>query len=354
MSRPVVAAPPTRGIAPRRQPRRVAEQATTWIAVLGTGSIGARHLRGLSRLAGVRPIAVPLRSGRRGELRAEGYAVAADLADAVRMGAQRCVIATDTGRHVQDALAALGHGLDVLVEKPLATTAQEAVRLRDRAQATGRRIFVGCVLRFSGSLSAFRAGLDQIGRVHGVQIVCQSYLPDWRPSRPYRRSYSARANEGGVLRDLIHEIDYAGWLFGWPQAVEARLRNSGRLKIEEEEIAQLNWDTPDGASVSVRLDYLTRPPRRRLSAFGEQGTIEWDGITNTVTLALSASTGAVQTHVAQDTDEMFALQARAFLNAGNGVRDVRLATGEEGVRALAVCDAARRASASRREECVVS
>ncbi len=39
--------------------------------------------------------------------------------------------------------------------------------------------------------------------------AAQSWLPDWRPDRDYRESYSARLDEGGVLRDLVHEIDYA-------------------------------------------------------------------------------------------------------------------------------------------------
>lgn len=322
----------------------------TWrVAVVGAGSIGMRHLRVLQRMPGVLPVAIPTRPARFKELKEDGYVAARDLLEAARMGATLCIVATDTGRHVEDAFAAVENRMDVLVEKPLSTDASEAKKLCLRTAGSGRQIFVGCVLRFSESLNRFRDLLNRIGHLHSVRIECQSYLPDWRPGRPYQELYSARAAEGGVLRDLIHEIDYAGWIFGWPKTLQARIRNLGRLGIESDEVADLMWETRDGCMVSVCLDYLTRPSRRRIRVLGEHGTLEWDGIENITTLALADATVQVM-RSSQTRDEMFLEQARAFIDACQGLRNPRLATGEDGVKALAVCDAGRRASESRREE----
>ena len=324
------------------------DRSTLCVAVLGTGSIGMRHLTTLQRMVGVRPLAVPRRSERLHELTQAGFSTAKGLDDAVQQGARLCVIATETGQHLADGLAAIDRGLDVLVEKPMATNAREAVQLNRRAQEAGRTLVVGCVLRFSESLNACRELLPKVGRLHTVQIACQSYLPEWRPARPYRESYSARADQGGVLRDLIHELDYAGWLFGWPKALQAHVRNLGRLGIEADEAADLLWQTPEGAAVSVNLDYLTRPPRRIVRALGEFGTLEWDGIAGTVTLAL-AGAPVHMTKCAQSRDGMYAAQAQAVVHTVLGRRDPRTATAEDGVRALAVCDAARLASERRHE-----
>lgn len=322
------------------------------VAVVGTGSAGMRHLDVLRQLDGVESIAVPKRPERAAELAGAGQAALRDLREVVASGATRAIIATDTGCHLEDGLAALGQGLDLLIEKPLATNATDAARLRAAAVHAGRRLFVGCVLRFSESLNAFHSLLKQIGRVHSVRIECQSYLPDWRPARPYQESYVARRVEGGVLLDLIHEIDYAGWIFGWPKAVQARLRNVGRLSIAEEETVDLLWETPMAGCVSMSLDYLTRPPRRVTRACGERGTVEWDGIAGTASLALAGQAPMV-VRSSQTREEMFLAQVRAFLEACGDGRDPRLATAEDGVRALAVCDAARRSSQSRQEEPVV-
>ena len=327
-------------------------QRPTTIAIVGTGSIGFRHLSILRAVPYIRVIAIPTRIERHAELVRMGFLACETINAAADLGATLAIIATNTGRHVEDALAAVESRLDLLVEKPLGTNSQEASRLCVRAGEAGRKIFVGCVLRFSESLNTFRNLQSRIGRLHFVRIECQSYLPDWRPGRAYRDSYSARPDEGGVLRDLIHEIDYAGWIFGWPRSVQAYLRNLGRLGIEAEEAADLTWQMPEGSLVSISLDYLSRPPRRSMRAFGELGTLEWNGMENTVTLALADCTPQV-IKSSQSRDEMFLVQDRAFIEASHGVDDPRLATGEDGVKALSVCDAARRASRNRREEPVV-
>lgn len=319
------------------------------LVVVGTGSAGFRHLRALRLLDGVDVVAVCQRKSRRSELEAKGFATAPDIHTAVSKGAHSAIIASDTSRHVEDARLSIEEGIDALVEKPIAGDAFEACRLRERASRLGRKVYVGCVLRFCESLNTFRQLVKEIGRLHSVRIECQSYLPDWRPGRSYLESYSARAAEGGVLRDLIHEIDYAGWIFGWPTALQARVGNLGRLGIEADEAADLWWETANDCVVSVRLDYLSRPSRRRMRVAGENGTLEWDGIEGIVTLALAEDPVQVL-RSCQSLDEMFLEQARAFIEATRGIDDPRLATCEDGVKALAVCDAARRASETRREE----
>lgn len=319
------------------------------VAVIGTGSIGMRHCEVLRQLRDVSVIAVPKRPERVASLSERGYAVATSIREAADRGATLGIIASDTGSHVEDGLSAMQHGLDLLIEKPLSTDAAHARLLNARAEELSRKIFVGYCLHFSESLNRFRELLTSIGRVHAVRIECQSYLPDWRPARSYRDSYSARAGEGGVLRDLIHEIDYAGWIFGWPVSLHGRVRNLGRLGIAADEAADLLWETPDGCDVSIRLDYLSKPARRRMTASGEKGTLHWDGVKNTVVLALAGESEEVLSFT-QTRDAMMRAQAQAFLHAQAGGNDSRLATVQEGLMSLAVCDAARRSSESGREE----
>ena len=321
------------------------------VAVVGTGSMGMRHLWYFRQIADVGVVAVPKRGHRVTELGNQGLVVVNDVGEAARMGATMCVIASSTGQHVKDSLEALDSGMDLLVEKPLATDASEAQRVSRRAKDTGRRVFVGCVMRFSESLNRFQKMLHQVGRLHSVRIEAQSYLPDWQPERPYKESFRGRRGEGGVLLDLVHEVDYAGWLFGWPVAVRGRVRNLGRLGISADEVAELSWEAQDGCAVSVSLDFLTRPPRRKMRAHGELGTIEWDGVEGTVIITSPSSPPYVE-RSSQRRDEMFLEQAQAFVGALGGIHDSRLATCEEGVKVMAVCDTARRSSGSEHAETV--
>jgi predicted dehydrogenase len=98
----------------------------------------------------------------------------------------------------------------------------------------------------------------------------------------------------------------------------------------------------------MSLDYLSRPSRRQMRVIGEQGTLEWDGINQAVTLTMVGEAAQVS-RLPQARDEMYLAQDMAFIESSWGTPDPRLATGEEGARALAICDAARRASELRRE-----
>ena len=108
--------------------------------------------------------------------------------------------------------------------------------------------------------NCFGDGCPRSARRMGFASSARWFFPDWRPNRDYRRSYSSRAEDGGVLRDLIHEIDYAVWLFGRPQSVFAKLFNLGRLGIEAEETVDLYWQAMAGYGISIHLDYLSRMP----------------------------------------------------------------------------------------------
>lgn len=295
--------------------------------------------------------AIPVRSARRSELQAIGFEVCSDLEDAIAAGPRAVVIATDTSRHIADLRSALELSCAVLVEKPLAPDSSGLPEVARLITAGAGPVYVACDLRFDLSLLHFRQRVHEIGPVHAVRIECQSYLPDWRPDRDYRQSYSARAGEGGVLLDLIHEIDYAVWLFGAPSRVFARLQNSGRLGIESEEAADLYWETPDAAAISIRLDYLSRTTHRTMHAYGELGEIVWDGVAQTVTLSITNQPPQTE-HFPQERDATMRDQNTAFLQAACGGAPGILTTFVEGAVAVSICDAARLSSASGRFEAV--
>ena len=323
---------------------------TPIVVVRGTGSIGSRHLAVFRDMLKLNPIAVPVRSERIAGLTAAGFQANTTL-DTHRDAPCACVVATDTDRHLQDAEEALRRGYSLLIEKPVSHSTEGLRHLKDLAGTVRLPVFVGCTLRFHKGLRIFRTLLPRIGRVHSVRIECQSYLPDWRPGTDYRHSYSARKNTGGVLLDLIHEIDYAIWIFGRPEKVFAKVQNTGKLDIEAEDTADLLWTSPDRAAISIRLDYITRRTRRRMLAVGEYGTLEWDAIGKNVRLAPHDCDEEV-VGIEQVRDDLYRDQAEAFLRAVMGGAPGDLATFEEGADAVALCDAARCSSQSGKEETI--
>jgi predicted dehydrogenase len=315
------------------------------VIVRGTGSIGRRHLRVLRQL-GIPAWAFPVRE-RAEELVIEGAPVVQSFES---REARFAVIATDTIRHLADAREAVGAGMHVLIEKPIAPNLDEVSEFLSFAKATGRRVYVGCNLRYSRGLRELFDRLSDVGTRYSARIECQSYLPSWRPTSDYRTSYSARAADGGVLRDLVHEIDYAMVLFGCPKHASASLHNSGELGIESEESADLFWRTVDGCAVSVRLDYLSRIARRSTTIVGSAGELRWDAIAQTVTWR-SSDGSAEHIDVREERDAQYLGQMTDFVSLVDR-GSAPIATGDEALSAMRILDAARRSALSQRAELV--
>ncbi len=313
----------------------------TIVAVAGAGTFGLKHAAAL-RAAGAEPVLVPARRSRVAELHAQGWRAEATLRAAKAAGARLCVVSTDTGRHAADAVEALGLGMNCLIEKPLAANPAQARRIRAAARRARRAVYVGYLLRFEVSLLAFKRLLPRVGRVHGVDAQCRAYLPDW-PGRNWRNGFRAKAGQGGALRDLSHELDYAIWLFGAPKKISAVLTR-GVLGLAADECADMLWSSPGGATVTVGVDYLTRPARRGMIVRGERGTLEWDGVASTVTLRPARGKTKTWKLPTPPMTRLIA-QDRAFVRGGKG-----LATLAEGARVVDAIDAAERSSKSGKAE----
>jgi len=308
--------------------------------VVGTGSIGSRYLRVLTPFLHNPPIAVSVR----------GSIVDPDLAASVVLEAPHTervdyvdltVIATRTGRHVTDALQYQDSTRLLLIEKPIGARLADAV---GRGLRTDPGVQVASPLRFTDGFDYLRRQLPFIGEVTGAHCECRSWLPGWRPGTDYRASYSADPEEGGVLRDLIHEVDYVLDLFGTPERLSAQMRGHDVLPIGGEAVADLLWGY-SGFSLSMNLDYLSRPPARGIRVFGTQKSLFWDVLGATVDV-YDHERGSAHRHEFpqdRDRDRLLLLQLSDLVG---GRFPSRGATVGDGLRAIAICDVARESSAA--------
>lgn len=124
------------------------------------------------------------------------------------------VVATPNDSHVSVARQALEHGAHVVVDKPLAVTAQDAEDLVRYAEQRGRLLSVFQNRRWDGDFLTLRdlLGRGELGRVHRFE----SRFERWRPQvKDAWRESADPALGGGQLLDLgTHLIDQAVQLFG--------------------------------------------------------------------------------------------------------------------------------------------
>jgi predicted dehydrogenase len=104
----------------------------------------------------------------------------------------------------------------------------------------------GFMLRLHPNLLWLKSFLEagELGDLFYCRAAVGQYLPDWRPSQDYRMSYSASATCGGVILDLVHELDLVTWLFGPIEAVHAMTARTECLEIDRRPSLRLGCARP--------------------------------------------------------------------------------------------------------------
>ena len=132
------------------------------IGVIGCGRMGGFHVRNYSQIdcAHLVAVAEPERGvAPAGHSASTGVAEYSDWRELIEFGADELdavSIACPSEYHAEVALEALAAGLHVLVEKPIATTLPDALRMRGAAMEADRKLMVGHVERFNPAVAKLR------------------------------------------------------------------------------------------------------------------------------------------------------------------------------------------------------
>ena len=256
------------------------------------------------------------------------------------------VVASPSSAHAEHARAALEAGRDVLVEKPLATNADDAEALAVYAEQAGCTCAVAMNLHFHPAVRRLRKLVSE--RALGKPLLASAWfgydLRRWRPGTDYRSSYSARAElGGGIVLDAIHELDYLLWLLGPVAEVGARVDRLSDLEVDVEDVAVSWLRFRSGALASVDLNFFEPAYRRGCLIAGSDATARWDWNLGTITLV--SGDGSKALDVGYDVSESYRAGAVDFVNALESGRPPETPAAE-GVAALRVADAIKRSAAA--------
>lgn len=136
------------------------------VILCGAGKMGRHHLRVVQQNPAfrLRVIVDPALSG--GAL--DGVPVVSTVGEAL---GDVAIVATPTATHHAVVDELIDRGIDMLVEKPLATTAAECASIATRAGARGVRVVIGHSERFNPAIRALReVELADVARVSFTRI----------------------------------------------------------------------------------------------------------------------------------------------------------------------------------------
>jgi len=222
------------------------------VAVIGAGVIGRTHIEtiGSSQHAVLAGVAEPAEAGREeaGRLGVPWSADYAELLDRVKPDA--AIIATPNATHREVALACIARGIPAIVEKPIASTLEDAAAIAQASERSSVPILVGHHRRHNPIIKRARAIIveGKLGRLTNASVLYTFY------KRPEYFELAWRRQPGGgpILINLIHEIDLVRHLCGEIATVQALASNATRGFAVEDTAAVL-LRLVNGALVTLSL-----------------------------------------------------------------------------------------------------
>jgi predicted dehydrogenase len=254
-------------------------------AVVGLGSAGRRHVSVIRRcLPECRVIGV-----RRPDS-APSSLVDVNVHDIDHALAQRpsfAVIAGPSPMRLAAARPFIDARVPVLLEKPIASSPEDARELRHLARRSGVVAAVGYNLRHHRPVEHLCqiVAEGRIGTMLSLRATAGQHLAQWRPDVDYRTTVSALpAAGGGALLELSHELDLALRLGGAVSAVTSQTRSISDLHLQVEDSADLLLSFTSHAVANIHLDLFDRVPARELNVVGTRGSVRLDVIAGALTL----------------------------------------------------------------------
>jgi UDP-N-acetylglucosamine 3-dehydrogenase len=311
------------------------------VAVIGAGAMGRNHIRVLNDLPMARVVGVADADEATAARAARLYGMAAytdyrKLLDHEKP--QAVVIAVPTVMHRKVALEVIARHINLLVEKPIASTISEGEEMLAAARSAGVLITVGHIERYNPAIVELRHRLQnaELGRV---------FMMHARRLGPF----PPRVRDVGVVIDLApHDVDIMRYLSG-SEVVRVYAETARHIHTEHEDLLSGLLHFADNSIGVLDINWLTPTKIRELMITGEKGMFHVNYLTQDLYFyennyiktdwdAMSNITGVSEGDMVRpriDKNEPLKIELERFLRACGG-EDVELVSGEDGLSALRV------------------
>ena len=247
----------------RKQPR---------VGVIGVGAMGKNHARLYSELPGVELIGVADTNDTLATSIARSYGCKpyTDYHDLLGENLDAVSIVVPTTLHKKVALDAIQKGINVLVEKPIADTVENADGIIQAAREKRVKLMVGHVERFNPAIIKLKELIDN-GLLGNIVSISAKRVGLYNP----------RIKDVGIIIDLgTHDIDIMSYLYG--EKVKEVYASAGTVVHSYEDHAIITLNFRNGSSGVIDTNWLTPHKVRNLTVIGSQGIAEVNCIDETL------------------------------------------------------------------------
>lgn len=190
-------------------------------------------------------------------------------------------IATESGIHAEIALYCIDHGINVIIEKPMAMSMQDANEIIRRSEEKHVKVAACHQNRFNIAVQEMRKAMEagRFGKLsHGSIHVRWNRNEGYYTQAPWRGKW---ASDGGALMNqCIHGIDLLRWMMGDEvEEVYGQTRQQFHDYLEAEDVGMAVVKFKNGAIGTIEGTTNVYPQNleETLYVFGEKGTVKIGG-----------------------------------------------------------------------------
>ena len=190
-------------------------------------------------------------------------------------------IATSSGAHAEIALYCIDHGINVIIEKPMAMNMKDADEIINRSRHNNVKVCACHQNRFNLAVQQVRKAVEseRLGKIsHGSIHVRWNRGKDYYLQAPWRGTW---AEDGGCLMNqCIHSIDMLRWMMGDDVvSIYGQIRQQQHDYLEAEDVGLAIVTFANGAVATIEGTTNVYPQNleETLYMFGDKGTVKLGG-----------------------------------------------------------------------------
>ena len=252
------------------------------IALVGCGRISKNHFEAIDKIDGLELVAVcdgdPERAKRAGLEWKVPYFTSYErmLAES---NADVVTIATPSGLHPAQGIAAAQAGKHVVMEKPMAISLTGADALVHACDKAGVQLFVVKQNRLNPPVQLLKRAVDRnrFGRIYMASCAVHWARPqEYYDQAPWRGTWEF--DGGAFMNQASHYVDLIQWLMGPVESVIAKTATlARRIETEDTGIAILKFRSGALGAIEVTMLAYPRNLEGSLTILGEKGSAKIGG-----------------------------------------------------------------------------
>jgi myo-inositol 2-dehydrogenase/D-chiro-inositol 1-dehydrogenase len=319
------------------------------ICIFGAGRIGQLHAANVAENPRANLVSIMDINGAAATSLAGKYGARAETNVNVALGAadvDAVIIGAPTALHVDLILASARHGKAVFCEKPIDLDISRVNCCLEEVSKLGVPFGVGFNRRFDPTIRKMKAAIDR-GDIGSSEIIVITSRDPAPPPVEYIRT------SGGYFRDsTIHDLDLARWLMN-EEVVEVSAFGSNLVDEAIREAGDFDTAVTTLRSKGGKLCVINNSRRavygfdQRVEVFGSQGMLQTSNQMESGLLRWSndgtAQNDRLKLFFLERYAESFRIELDEFLDAVIERRQPSV-TGEDGLRALILADAAQQSA----------